>query len=156
MRATTATSRRGALAACGLALIGLVGAPAHARADEHIWSALVLASKVDKPKPPPVELAKIGPKIQQIFGCNQVELVGSATKTIDEDLEHWLVPTQNFWLCVKSKRKAETAYTLDLSIYQDKRCIVQTQAKLGPNSPLLIRGPMHARGQLVIVLQVQP
>src|SRR3954468_18484344 len=156
MRTITATLRRGALAACGLALIGLLAAPAPARADEHIWSALVLASKVDKPKPAPPELAKIGPKIQQIFGCNQVEIIGSATKTIDEELEHWLVPTQNFWLCVKSKRKADTAYTLDLSIYQDKRCIVQTQAKLGPNSPLLIRGPMHARGQLVIVLQVQP
>jgi hypothetical protein len=156
MRTLTAPSRRGALAACGLTLLGLLATPVHARADEHIWSALVLASKVEKPKPIPAELAKIGPKIQQIFGCNQVEIIGSATKNIDEDLEHWLVPTQNFWLCVKSKRKAEPAYTLDLSIYQDKRCIVQTQAKLGPNSPLLIRGPMHARGQLVIVLQVQP
>ena len=156
MKTITGTLPRRALAACGLALVALLAAPALARADEHIWSALVLASKADKPKPPPAELAKIGPKIQQIFGCNQVEIIGSATKTIDEEQEHWLVPTQNFWLCVKSKRKAETAYLLDLSIYQDKRCIVQTQAKLGPNSPLLIRGPMHARGQLVIVLQVQP
>jgi hypothetical protein len=156
MTTITATSRRGALAACGLALVSLLALSAQTRADEHIWSALVLASKVDKPKPIPVELGKVGPKIEQIFGCNQVELIGSATKNIDEDLEHWLVPTQNFWLCVKSKRKADTAYLLDLCIYQDKRCIVQTQAKLGPNSPLLIRGPMHARGQLVIVLQVQP
>src|SRR3954451_18942503 len=113
MKTTNAISRRGALAACARALVCLLAAPAPARADEHIWSALVLASKVEKPKPPPPELAKIAPKIQQIFGCNQVEIIGSATKTIDEELEHWLVPTQNFWLCVKSKRKAETAYTLD-------------------------------------------
>lgn len=156
MKTLSAMTRRGALAACGLAIACLGAAPSVARADEHIWSALVLASKVEKPKPPPAELAKIAPKIAQLFGGNQVEVIGSATKTIDEELEHWLVPTQNFWLCVKSKRKAETAYMLDLSIYQDKRCIVQSQAKLGPNSPLLIRGPMHARGQLVIVLQVQP
>jgi hypothetical protein len=31
---------------------------------------------------------------------------------------------------------------------------VQTEAKLGANSPILIRGPMHARGQLIIVLKV--
>jgi hypothetical protein len=127
-----------------------------AHADERIWSALVLANKVEKPQPAPRELAKVGRKIEQIFGVNQLEIIGSATKKVDEDCEHWLVPTQHFWVCVKAKRKPEGAYMLDLGIYQDKRCLVETQAKLGPNSPLLIRGPMHARGQLVIVLQVQP
>lgn len=156
MTTITALSRRTALAVCGLVWVCLFAAPVSVRADERIWSALVLTSKVDKPKAVPAELTKIAPKIQQIFGCNQVEVIGSATKTIDEEQEHWLVPTQNFWLCVKSRRKGDIVYTLDLSIFQDKRCIVKTEAKLGPNSPLLIRGPMHARGQLVIVLQVQP
>ena len=141
---------------CWLAVACALALAAPARADEHIWSALVLANQVEKPKAVPAELAKIGPKIQHIFGCNQLEIIGSATKTIDETNERWLVPTQNFWLCVKSKRQTEGAYMLDLKIFQDKRCLVETQAKLGQNCPLLIRGPMHERGQLIIVLQVQP
>jgi hypothetical protein len=131
-------------------------APLPARADEHIWSALLLATQVDKPKPAPPELAKFSARIQRIFGYNQLEIIGSATKTIDEDFERWLVPSQNFWLCAKAKRTGESKYLLDLSLFQDKRRLVDTQAKLGTNSPLLIRGPVHERGQLIIILQVQP
>jgi hypothetical protein len=147
---------RMARAVCWLAVAGGMALAVPAHADEHIWSALVLATQAEEPKPLPTELAKIGPKIVRIFGYNQLEIIGSATKTIDEEVERWLVPTPNFWLCVKSNRKAEGAYTMDLKIFQDKRCLVETQAKLSPTCPLLIRGPVHARGQLIIVLQVQP
>jgi hypothetical protein len=69
-------------------------------------------------------------------------------------VERWLVPTKNFWLCAKAHHSGQSSYILDLQIFQDKRLLVQTEAKLGANSPLLIRGPMHARGQLIIVLKV--
>ena len=32
----------------------------------------------------------------------------------------------------------------------------ETEAKLAPDSPLFIRGPLHARGLILIVLQVKP
>ncbi len=135
----------------------LASAGSSARADDdRIWSALVLATDVEKPKSPPPELARVAGKIEKFFGYNQVTLIGSATKTIDDDLEHWLVPSQHFWVCVKSKRAGEDSYDLKLELFHDKRRLAAAEAKVGPDSPLLIRGRMHARGQLVIVLQVLP
>jgi hypothetical protein len=134
----------------------LIGAPRRAQAAEHIWSGIVLASKADAPKPAPAELQRLAPRIERFFGYNQVELIGSQMKTIDEQAEKWLVPSQHFWLSVKSRRApGEKIYTVQISLVHDKRTLVETQAKLAPDSPLLIRGPMHERGQVIIVLQVQ-
>lgn len=138
------------------AFLGLcLSLPTSAKAEgDRIWSALVLATNVPKPKEPSPELARFSGKIKKFFGYNQVELVGSATKTVATNSERWLVPSQNFWLSVKTKQALAKGYLLDVTLYHDERCLVTAEAKLAPGSPLLIRGPMHARGQLIIVLQV--
>ena len=59
-------------------------------------------------------------------------------------------------MSVRSKREAEGMYLLDLNIFHGRRQVAETQAKLAADSPLLIRGPMCARGQLVIALQIVP
>jgi hypothetical protein len=46
-------------------------------------------------------------------------------------------------------------YNLQISLVHDKQPIVDTQTKLPQDSPLIIRGPMHARGQVLIVLMMQ-
>lgn len=126
-----------------------------AHADDHrIWTALVLASNAPKPKPPVRELVPFAGKIRKFFGYNQVELIGSASKPIKGERELWLVPSQNFWLNVKTKQALKDAYVVDILLYQDHRCLLKAEAKLAPGSPLLIRGPLHARGQLIIALQV--
>lgn len=131
-------------------------APAQSQAEERIWSAIVLASKTEKPKTAPAELTRLAPRIERFFGYNQVELIGSTTKEIDESSEKWLVPSPHFWMGVKSRKPAgEKLYTLQISLVHDKRPILDTQAKLAADSPLIIRGPMHASGQVLIVLQVQ-
>ena len=129
---------------------------AAARENERIWSALILASQSDHPHAPPPELGKMAKKIEQFFGYDQVDLVGSASKEIDDNFEQWLVPSTDFWLAVKSKKEPNGVYLLTLQIFHDKRHILQTEVRLTPNSPLLIRGPLCAKGQLVIALQVQP
>src|SRR6478735_6058059 len=80
-----------------LAMVLLVSGH-EARGDDRIWSALVFASNSDTPKKPSSDMARFSGTVQRIFGYNQIELVGSATKTIDEECERWLVPTQNFWM----------------------------------------------------------
>jgi len=57
------------IGAAGMAL--LVGPSMQAHADEQIWSALILATDAEKPKPAPAELVKYSAKIQRIFGYNQ-------------------------------------------------------------------------------------
>lgn len=149
----------------GLAAVGflaLFSEPTHAGTpagdsadDDRIWSGIVLATQADKPKAAPSELQRVAPRIERFFGYNQLELIGSATKNVDEACERWLVPSQHFWLCVKAKKGAnEHSYTLHTTLFHDQKSIVETDAKLGRDMPLLIRGPMHARGQLLIILQL--
>lgn len=127
-------------------------------AEEKVWSALVLASnarKGEQPKAAPSEIAAYVPTLGKFFGCNQFEILGSATKAMDGQTERWLVPTQNFWVGAKATRQT-SGYLLDLEFFHDKRRILKAQAQLGPKSPLFVRGPMHARGQLIMVFEIKP
>jgi hypothetical protein len=141
---------------CGLALLLLSGV---ARAEDKIWSSVVIASNVAHPTEPPPQLVQVFQSLKRVFGYNQFEILGSATETADETEESWLVPSEHFWLSVKARRsttrESRTGYLLNLELFQDKRHLVQTEAKIAMGSPLFIRGPLHAKGQILIVLQVQ-
>jgi len=127
-------------------------------AEEAVWSAVVLASnakKGAKPAPAPQELAPFAAKLSKCFGYDQFEIIGSATKVMDGKTERWLVPTQNFWVGAIATRERGN-YRLNLEFFHDKRRILETVAKLGPKSPLFIRGPLCSRGQLIVVFEVKP
>ncbi len=140
--------------------VALIFAAPRARAEDKIWSAVLVASNSANPKPPPPQLEAVNARIKKIFGYNQFEILGSRTETIDDDVERWLVPTDHFWLNVKARhasaKEARGGYLLNLELFHDKRSLVETEAKLAPDSPLFIRGPLHARGQILVVLLVQP
>lgn len=138
------------------ASVALLGAAASA--DDRVWSAVVLASKAKKgeaPKPPPSDLAPFAARLAKFFGYDQFEILGSATKTMDDQTERWLVPTQNFWLSANATR-GDGGYRMHLEFFHDKRRLVETDAVLGPKSPLFVRGPMCSRGQLLLVFEVRP
>ena len=129
-----------------------------AHADEKVWSALILASdpaRGEKPKEPPADIAPFAAKLTKVFGYEQFEILGSATKAMDNQTERWLVPSQNFWVGAFAQRAA-AGYLLKLELFHDKRKIVETEAKLAAGTPLFIRGPMHARGQLIVVFEIRP
>jgi hypothetical protein len=125
---------------------------------EKVWSAVILASnatKGEQPASPPPELAPFAPKLSKFFGYDQFAMLGSATKVMDGQTERWLVPTQNFWVGAKATREAG-GYRLSMEFFHDKRCILETEAILGPKSPIFVRGPMHKRGQIIVVFEVKP
>ncbi len=126
---------------------------------DKIWSAVILATNPPTPKVAPPELGEFAPRLQRIFGYSQFEVIGAATEKIGDKSESWLVPSRNFWLEVKARRinskEASGGYLLNLLFFQDKRPILETEAKLAPGSPLFIRGPQYGRGQVIIVLKVQ-
>lgn len=127
-------------------------------AGDKIWSAVILASDAkrgDQPKPPPPELAPFAARLAKVFTYQQFEILGSATKELDGQKERWLVPTQNFWFGATARRRG-TGYHLNLEFFHDRRRIVETEAMLGPLSPLFIRGPMHERGQIIVVFEIRP
>jgi hypothetical protein len=126
---------------------------------DKIWSGVVLATDVSSPKPPPPELQEFASRLKRVFGYNQLELVGSATEAIDELSESWLVPSPLFPLSIMARRapskETHGGYLLNLRLFQQDRPLVDTEAKLGPGSPLFIRGPLYGKGQIILVLQVQ-
>lgn len=142
-----------ALLACGIFF--QASPPAHA--EDRIWTALLLANSAPSPADDGADdLRGLKSKAGRAFGYPHVDSIAMATKTIDEKLERWLVPSQHFWMCVKSKRVEEGSYLLNVALFHDRRPVMEANVKLGPKSPLFIRGPMHARGQLIIALQVLP
>lgn len=132
--------------------------PAEVFVQEKVWSAVVLASNAKKGERPVEVVPELAPyvaKLSKFFGYDQFEVLGSATKTIEGASERWLVPTQNFWVGAKATREGGK-YRLNMEFFHDKRRLLQTEAMLGPKSPIFIRGPMHARGQLIVVFEVKP
>jgi len=141
-----------------LAVFALLASSAHA--EDRLWSAVLIANNAARPKEPPVELKPVVARLKRVFGYNQFEVLGADTQPIGDGTEQPLRPGTHFWLNFKARRasakEARGGYLLNLELYQEKRALVDTVAMIAPESPLFFRGPLHARGQIIIVLQVLP
>lgn len=139
-----------------VAALLLVATPAFG--DHEIWSAMVLASnapKGEEPTPPPPELAPYAARLTKVFNYDQYQILGSAGKVIGKNTENrWLVPSPTFLLGAQAKPEG-AGYRIQLELYQEKRRLLQTEARLGMQSPLFISGPRHARGQLIVVFEIR-
>ena len=133
----------------------LGGAGQAAPHDASIWSGLVLATNEAHPKESSAELHKYKEKLANIFGYNHFELINSHAELMDDPYECWLVPSKDFSLRVGTHNNQEHIYQMKLELFQNARRLADFEARLGAESPLFIRGPMYARGQLIIVLLVK-
>lgn len=127
--------------------------------DDEIWSALVLASNPpagQEPAPAPPELAAYTQRLTKVLNYEQFEILGSASKSVGKgEQERWLVPSPTFLLGAQARQERQ-GYRIRLELFQEKRRLLQTEARLGVQSPLFISGPRHAKGQLVIVFEIRP
>ena len=130
-----------------------------ARAEDKIWTAVVLATNSASPKETPKELRDSLPKLKRVFGYNQFEVIGSASDKIEDGSALRLAPTQSFWMQAKARRttskEARGGYLLSLQLFHDKRQLVDTETRLAPGSPLFIRGPEYGKGQIVFALMIE-
>lgn len=131
-----------------------LAAPARAEGDA-IWSALALATREDPAKAVPPPLEKIAPTIKKVFGYDTLYLLGERKKAIRTGVEEWLVPSEEFFVKVKSLSRDPAHYNLMIELYHGKELLVTTKARLAKDAPLLIRGPQWGRGQLIFVLEVR-
>jgi hypothetical protein len=138
----------------------LLSAVPSAQAGDRLWGAVLLASNVAQPKDGPVELKPVAARLKRVFHCNQFEVLGTDTEPLRDGAERTLIPTRHFWLTYKARRcsvkEARGGYLLNLELYQEKKPLVDTVAMIAPQSPLCFRGPLHPRGQIIVVLQVLP
>jgi hypothetical protein len=134
--------------------------PLPLRADDKVWSAVLFATNVSSPKAPPDELKPIAARLKRVFGYNQFEIVGTDQADLADGVERQLKPTKVFWLNLKARhasiKEARGGYLLNVQLYQEKRALVDTVALIAPDSPLFFRGPLHGKGQILMVLQIMP
>ncbi len=140
---------------CAVLLLALLLSVAPAKAAESIWSGIVLATNAPQAKgEQSPEIARLRGKLKSVFGFSQFRLIREHTELIDSPVEHWLLPGKSFSLRVTSVKKEDMGYHLHLQIFQDKQILAETEARLGVQSPVFIRGPLCGRGELVFILVV--
>jgi len=130
-------------------------APSPVPARDAIWSGVVLATNIETPTAPNEELAPIEEKLKSVFGYNHYELIGSHLELMDEPNERWLIPSKVFCLRANSKHGKGKTYLLNLQLFQRTKMLAEFDAKVTAQSPLVIRGPLCGKGQLLFVLRVQ-
>ena len=126
-----------------------------AHASENVWSGLVIANNVAKPEPTPPELTKIQNTLRALFGYNQFKLIGQSNKKLDKGYADWTAASKYFALHVDSKGTRDSGYLLYLQLFQEKKLLLETEAKLSKESPLVIKGPQVGDGQLLLMLVIQ-
>ncbi len=136
-----------------LALMG--GRISEARAAESVWSGLVIANNVTEPEPIPQEIKPIEQSLKDLFGYNQFKVIAKSQKTLKTGEEDWMASSKYFSLHVDSKGATAAGYLLGLQLFQEKKMLLETEAKLSKRSPLIIRGPQVGDGQLLLLLIVQ-
>ncbi|MEO7165819.1 MAG: hypothetical protein ABI787_09255 [Spartobacteria bacterium] len=141
-----------ALFVCSLSFCG-VGSSASA--GENVWSGLVVATNVARPTPPPPQMHRLAGTLQRTFGYNQFELIGQSRKVLQTGEENWLAASKHFSLHVDSRGASHDGYRLNLQLFQDRQILLETDATLRKNGPLVIKGPQIGAGQLLLLLVVQ-
>jgi hypothetical protein len=119
---------------------------------ELVWSGLVIAENVAKPTAIPPELSSIEQTLKELFGYNQLQVIGQSRKTLRSGDEDWLAASKYFSLHVDAQGEGDSGYGLDLKLYKEQELLLQTSTKLSKQSPLVIKGPLVGNAQLLLVL----
>lgn len=134
----------------------LLALPTTARAQgDTLYGALVMASNVEHPAEAPPAIRPEADNLRAVFGYNDFVILGQKRKPMVDGTDDWLVSSPKFFLRVDTKKPVPGGYALALQLFCEKRIIAQARAKLTRETPLFIRGPMVARGQLIILLKIQ-
>ena len=126
-----------------------------AQAADSVWSALVMANNRPEPTPIPAELNKLEGTLRKFFGYNQYQVIAQSRQALKTGEEDWRASSKYFSLHVNSHPDGKAAYRLNLQLFQEQKLLLETEAKLSKQSPLVIRGPQVGDGQLVLLLVVE-
>lgn len=140
----------------GLLLALALGGTDAAGGSQTVWSGLVIATNVEKPEPIPPELKRVEDTLKGWFGYNQYRVIGQSKNVVVTGAEDWLAQSKYFSLHVDSKEgNDKTGYRLNLKLFQEKSLLLEWEARLTKESPIMIRGPQVGDGELILLLVVQ-
>jgi hypothetical protein len=137
-----------------LALI--VGGAVTTHGAQTVWSALVIAHNVPKPAMVSPELTYLEETLKDWFGYNQYEVIGQSRKVVVTGSEDWLAQSKYFSLHIDSKEgNDKSGYRVNLKLFQESNLLLELEAKLSKERPVIVKGPQVGDGQLLLLLVVQ-
>jgi hypothetical protein len=147
--------RRRLVLLLGISLALLVSLPS-ANAAQTVWSGLVIANNAAKPDPPSPELTYLEETLKDWFGYNQYKVIGQSRKVLVTGSEDWLAQSKYFSLHIDSREgNDKSGYTVNLKLFQERNLLLEWEAKLSKDRPLIVKGPQVGDGQLILLLVVQ-
>jgi hypothetical protein len=142
------------LLSLSLALIS--GAAETTHGAQTVWSALVIAHNVAKPAPVSPDLTYLEETLKDWFGYNQYEVIGQSRAVLVTGSEDWLAQSKYFSLHIDSKEgNDKTGYRVSLKLFQQSNLLLEWEAKLSKERPIIVKGPQVGDGQLLLLLVVQ-
>jgi hypothetical protein len=140
----------------GLSLALMVAGTEGAQASQTVWSALVVANNVAQPEETPAELRNLEETLKELFGYNQYTVIGQSKKALVTGSEDWMAQSKYFSLHVDSKEgNDKTGYRINLKLFQERNLLLEWDAKLSKESPIVVKGPQVGDGQLILLLVVR-
>jgi len=123
--------------------------------DTELWGAVLLATNQGSGGPLPGELRPCQKQLSKVFGYSMFKVLGESTREFSDAGEQWLIPGNRFSVRAFVEPGKDASYQVAIQLFRDKKELVETVAKLGPRSPLFIRGPLYANGQLIVAIMVR-
>ena len=140
----------------GLWLALIFGGARAGNAAQTVWSGLVIANNAAKPDPPSPELTYLEETLKDWFGYNQYKVIGQSRKVLVTGSEDWLAQSKYFSLHIDSKEgNDKTGYRVNLKLFQESNLLLELEAKLSKERPIIVKGPQVGDGQLLLLLVVQ-
>jgi hypothetical protein len=140
----------------GLLLALIMSATQSGQASQTVWSGLVIANNAAKPEPPSPELTYLEETLKDWFGYNQYKVIGQSRKVLVTGSEDWLAQSKYFSLHIDSKEgNDKTGYRVNLKLFQQSNLLLEWEAKLSKERPIIVKGPQVGDGELILLLVVQ-
>lgn len=99
----------------------------------------------DLPKDDPLRKS-----LDHLIGYDFYQVMGDAWARIDSGEPQWLLPCKTFYCEIHPEKVGSSSYWV--SLWQDKQLIFSCVLKPHRTVPLIVTGPKHGAGQLVLVL----
>jgi hypothetical protein len=124
-------------------------------AAESVWGCLLYASNDGQKTDIPVRLSRYEQRLNTAFGYSKLHLLGEGQTTVKSPDQNWLVFGGDIKIQFTSLQKNEEGqFLVGLEIFQGNKQVIETQARVGRDSPLFIRGPEWRNGKIIIVVMI--
>ena len=139
-----------------LSLALILGGARAGQGSQTVWSGLVIANNAAKPEPVSPDLTYLEETLKDWFGYNQYKVIGQSRKVLVTGSEDWLAQSKYFSLHIDSKEgNDKTGYRVNLKLFQESNLLLEWEAKLSKERPIIVKGPQVGDGQLILLLVVQ-